>query len=221
MFKNNNINLDNNKLTIEVANLAEKMKLTTISDKMKEKLNNYGYNKLDVEIKINNELNNEILKEIEQELSKEVKIIEPVKVDEPKEEEKKRFIPKDYKRPPLIVEKDNPNVVIGRTIEDKPIRMDQIATEQNNVTIEGYIYQDPEIRETKTDLKIITLKLTDKTDSIYAKIFVNDEEEFNHIKKHLTVGPWFRFKGNLKDDKYSNELTYQIRDMNVIEHNEE
>ena len=221
MFKGNNIYLDNSKLIIEVANLAEKMKLNTISDKIKEKFKLYGFGNIDVEIQINNNLNDEILKEIKKELTKEVKIIEPIKVDEPKEEEKKKFIPKDYKRPPLIVEKDNPNVVMGRTIEEKPIRMDQIASEQNNVTLEGFIYTEPDIRETKTDLKIITLKLTDKTDSIYAKIFVNDEEEFNQIKIHLTVGPWYRFKGNLKDDKYSNELTYQIRDMNIIEHNEE
>lgn len=220
MFKNNNIKLEDNKLTIEVANLAEKMKLNTISDKLKEKLKKYGFGNIDIEIIINTDLNNDIIKQIEKELTKKVKIQEQKK-EEPKEEEKKKFIPKDYKRPPLIIEKDNPNVVMGRTIEDKPIRMDQIASEQNNVTIEGYIYTDPEIRETKTDLKIITLKITDKTDSIYAKIFVNNEEEFNHIKKHLTVGPWFRFKGNLKDDKYSNELTYQIRDMNIIEHKEE
>ena len=88
-------------------------------------------------------------------------------------------------------------------------------------TIEAYMYAEADIRETKTDLKIITLKLTDNTDSIYAKIFVNDEEEFNAIKKHLNPGTWFRLKGNLKDDKYSNELTYQIRDMNIIEHKEE
>ena len=176
MFKGNNIYLDNSKLIIEVANLAEKMKLNTISDKIKEKFKLYGFGNIDVEIQINNNLNDEILKEIKKELTKEVKIIEPIKVDEPKEEEKKKFIPKDYKRPPLIVEKDNPNVVMGRTIEEKPIRMDQIASEQNNVTLEGFIYSEPDIRETKTDLKIITLKLTDKTDSIYEKIFVNDEE---------------------------------------------
>ena len=220
MFKNNSIKLENNTLTIEVANLAEKMKLNGISDLLKTNLKKYGYGETNINIEINEELNNEIQEEINKEINKEVVYIEPTPPEEPKEE-KKRFIPKDYKRPPLIVEKDNPNVVIGRTIEDKPIRMDQIATEQNNVTIESYIYADPEIIETKTDLKIITLKLTDNTDSIYAKIFVNDEDEFKSIKGHLNKGSWFRLKGNIKDDQYAKELTFQIRDMNVIEHQEE
>ena len=87
--------------------------------------------------------------------------------------------------------------------------------------IEAYIYADPDIIETKTDLKIITLKLTDNTDSIYAKIFVNDEDEFKSIKGHLNKGSWFRLKGNIKDDQYAKELTFQIRDMNVIEHQEQ
>lgn len=217
MFKNNKLVLSDNVLSIEVANLAEKMKLNGISYSICTYFKRFGYGDVNVDIVINADLNNEILEEINNELNKEIVYVEP----EPPvvQEEKKKFVPKDYKRPPLIVEKDNPNVVIGRTIEDKPIRMDQIVSEANNVVIEAYMYADADIIETKTDLKIITLKLTDNTDSIYAKIFVNDDEEFKSIKGHLKVGNWFRFKGNLKDDKYARELTFQIRDMNVIEHN--
>ena len=221
MFKNNNVELSNGILSIEVANIAEKMKLNGVGSDLCNRLKKYGFGDMSLEIVINSELNNEISEEINNELNKEIVYREPEPIPIPESDEKKRFIPKDYKRPPLIVEKDNPDVVIGRSIDDVPIRMDQIATEQNNVTIEAYIYADPDIIETKTDLKIITLKLTDNTDSIYAKIFVNDDDEFNLIKGHLKVGNWFKFKGNIKDDKYSHELTFQIRDMNVVEHHEE
>ena len=220
MFKDNRLSLDGNVLVIEVANLAEKMKINGISSYLSEHLVKYGFGNLIVNININTELSNETLQQINDELNRKI-VIKEVDNKDNFISEKKKFIPKDYKRPPLIVDKDNESLVMGNVIDDKPIRIDEIATEKGNVVIEGYLYTEPEIRETRTDLKIITLKITDKTDSIYGKIFVNDDEEFNLIKKKLRVGPWFRFRGNVKDDKYSQELTYQIRDMNIIPHDEE
>ncbi len=219
MFKDNKVSFNDSVLSVEVANIAEKMKINGISDSIVKYFKKFGFGNIRFEVVVNTDLNNEIVEEINNEINKEVVIREPEPV--PPVEEKKRFVPKDYKRPPLIIDKDNPDVVIGRVIEDKPIRMDQIGGEENNVVVDAYMYADADIIETKTDLKIITLKLTDNTDSIYAKIFVNDEEEFKAIKGHLKPGSWFRFKGNLKDDKYAHELTFQIRDMNVIEHKEE
>ena len=218
MFKDNKVSFSDSILSVEVANIAEEMKLKGISDSIIKYFKRFGFGNIKFDVVVNTDLNNEIVEEINKEIHKEVIIKEPEPVVT---EEKKRFVPKDYKRPPLIVDKDNPDVVIGRVIEDKPIRMDQIGGEENNVVIDAYMYADADIIETKTDLKIITLKLTDNTDSIYAKIFVNDEDEFKSIKGHLKTGNWFRFKGNLKDDKYARELTFQIRDMNVIEHSEE
>ena len=220
MFKDNKVSFNDSTLSVEVANIAEKMKLNGISDDIVKYFKKFGFGNVTLDIVVNADLNNEIVEEINNELNKEIVYVEPVSPVEV-QDEKKKFVPKDYKRPPLIVEKDNPDVVIGRTITDKPIRMDQIVGEANNIVIEAYLYADADIIETKTDLKIITLKLTDNTDSIYAKIFVNDDDEFNSIKGHLKAGNWFRFKGNLKDDKYAHELTFQIRDMNVIEHNVE
>ena len=197
MFKDNKISFDDSVLCVEVANIAEKMKINGISDNIVKYFKKFGFGNIKFDIVVNTDLNNEIVEEINKEINKEVVIKEPESVPV---EEKKRFVPKDYKRPPLIIDKDNPDVVIGRVIEDKPIRMDQIGGEENNVVVDAYMYADADIIETKTDLKIITLKLTDNTDSIYAKIFVNDEEEFKTIKGHLKAGNWFRFKGNLKDD---------------------
>ncbi len=205
----------NNILTVVVGNRIEQMKLEELEPKIIENFSKLGI-QISMIINVNSEINNEIEQEIEackmaainEELCNQP---EPVPVEEPK----KKFIPKDFKRKPLIQEPDNPEVIMGTMIETIATELRQIATPVSNVTIEGYIF-GTEIRETRTDLKIITLKITDYTDSIYGKIFVNDEEEFKTISKQLKTGKWFKFKGSVKDDNYSKEQTFMIRDINVL-----
>ena len=136
--------------------------------------------------------------------------INPIKKEE---NPKKKFISKDYKRPPLIQEPDNENVIIGHEIDTPAVRLDTVIDHLNNVTIEGYIFADIETIETKTGLRIMTLKITDETDSIYGKIFINDEEEFVTISKKLKKNTWYKFRGQTKDDTYSNELTFMPKDI--------
>ncbi len=205
----------NGVLTIVVGNRLEQKKLEELGNEMISDFSHFGID-LSMIVNVNNEINDEISKEIEE--SKIVEINEELlnrPTPEIKEEPKKKFIPKDFKRKPLIQEPDNPEVVIGTVIDTMSTELRQIAGEVPNVTIEGYIF-GVEVRETKTDLKIITLKITDYTDSIYGKIFVNDIEEFKTITKALKTGKWFKFKGSMKDDTYSNELTFSIRDINVL-----
>ena len=82
---------------------------------------------------------------------------------------KKNFTPKK------IETVDDPNVLLGRVIDTNVVRLDTISGPTNGVTLEAELFGIEE-RETKTDLIIVTLKITDYTDSIYAKIFVNGKE---------------------------------------------
>ena len=52
---------------------------------------------------------------------------------------------------------------MGKTIDTPVSRLDTVATELANITIEGYLFSDLEILETKTGLRILTLKITDET----------------------------------------------------------
>ncbi len=205
----------NNILTIVVGNKIEQMKLEELEPKFIKDFSKFGIS-LSMMINVNTDINNEIEQEIEAckmaAINEEIcNQPEPTIVEEPK----KKFIPKDFKRKPLIQEPDNPEVIMGTMIETVATELRQISTPVPNVTIEGYIF-GTEIRETRTELKIITLKITDYTDSIYGKIFVNDEEEFKIISKQLKAGKWFKFKGSIKDDAYSKEQTFMIRDINVL-----
>ena len=214
-FKNNKMYVENNNLIIEVGNLAEKMKLNSIIDKLKLNYRYVGYDFEKISININSDINYNISEEIKKDLEVDISLsaIKPKEVKQ--EDPRKKYISKDYKRGPLIQEPDNPDVIMGKTIDTSVSRLDTVASELSTITIEGYLFADLETLETKTGLKILTLKITDETDSIYGKIFVNDEEEFVKISKSIKKNTWYKMRGAVKDDKYSNELTFQVKDINV------
>lgn len=220
-FKNARLDINNNELIIEVGNLAEKMKLTSILDKLKLDYKYAGYEFDKISININPNLRADISNEIKKDLEVNIDLSTIQTKEVPKEDPRKKYISKDYKRPPLIQEPDNPNVIIGKTIDTSVSRLDTVASELPNLTIEGYLFSDLEILETKTGLKILTLKITDETDSIYGKIFVNDEEEFVKISKSIKKNTWYKIHGSVKDDKYSSELTLQVKDINISDRKNE
>lgn len=201
-------------IDILVANKAEERQILDIKDILLEKFINAGYADLNISIVIDSNLNVNINKEITEAMQPNI-VLPKKPVGVPKTEEKKgKFVPKEHR--PLIVDKDNEAVVMGRVIDDEVEIIKNIITPMNNVTIEGTIFGD-DVIETKTGLKIMTLKITDYTDSIYGKLFIHDDEEFKSIKKGLKKSGWFTFRGGVKDDAYSKELTFNIRDINVLE----
>ncbi len=211
------ISIKGEKICIEVSNLAEKMKLDSMKSCLLENMKKAGFSVV-FEIQINEQKEKEIQKEIEENLKVEIPALpslkEPVK-EEVKNDFKKKFTPK---RQPLIIDTEDENVLIGSKIEGTVNRIDTVFTASKNVVIEGYLFADIDVRETKTDLRILTLKITDETDSIYGKIFVNSQEDCTHVLKNVKPGNWFRFKGEVKDDPFVHELTFTIRDINIAKH---
>ncbi|MDD3341214.1 MAG: PolC-type DNA polymerase III [Bacilli bacterium] len=218
------LTLENNILRVEANNRSEEMKFHTILRTLCKDLERCGF-PLQIETFVNKEKSEANQKEIEKELLEEAKRISEMAVptSEPTPEEpKKKFVPKgDFKRKPLIQEPDNAEVVIGRMIDTQASHMKDVVRASNNVTLEAYIFAPVDVRETRTGLTILTLKMTDYTDSMYGKIFVNEEEEVKKILKHLKQGKWFKMRGLVKDDQYSKELTFNVRDINILVKEEE
>lgn len=215
LLKESPIHLSGGILIVTLNNKAEEMKFRSILSNLKKRFLRVGYT-FDFQTVLDEAKSEEFQKTIKQELV--INVPKEVFVSkEPEPEQKKKFIAKDYKRPPIIEEPNNPEVVIGRKIEDTITRIDTVISPCSNLTVEAYLFADPDVRETKTSLKIVTLKITDYTDSIYGKIFIDDEENFPKIMKQLKKGKWFKMRGMVKDDKYSNELTFQVRDINLYE----
>ena len=93
--------------------------------------------------------------------------------------------------------KDNGDIgnrpfVLGVPIKpDEPIiDIHMIQDEERRLTIEGYVF-DAEVRELRSGRSLLTIKVTDYTDSILVKMFSRDNEDAELMKtlKKGCVGP--------------------------------
>ena len=189
VYRNNILELQQeNKLTTELENM--------IISNMKK----FGY-----EVKI----------EYKETKKEEIKKVDPViKTIEPKQEEKTKF--KNYERKPKVHE-DHPDVIYGRLITDPITRMDTIVELNKTITVEAFIF-GMEQKELKTkdgrEFKILNLKLTDFTDSIYASMFLGANEEFPDISENN----WYKIRALVKEpDKYNSDMSLNIKDINKLD----
>ena len=198
------LKLEDDKLVLIVSNSIEESKLNNCLDKINNFYRRFSYDD-DINIIIRKE--NNVLEEIQKELEESVKIDIPKnnKVAEPVKEKK------SFRR-----EKD-PNSILGRGITDTPIKIKTLIGEDDNIVVEAYIFGTDYFESSKTDFKIITLKITDYSDSIYCKVFVRDEDEYKRLKKELSIGCWIKIRGYTKNDKYSKELVLNARDIIKVE----
>lgn len=117
---------------------------------------------------------------------------------------------------PII--KEESKVIMGDEILDEPKPINNILYEENNITIKAKIFGIDSFESSKSNFKIITLKLTDKTDSIYCKIFTKDNKEYANYLKRLKKDSWYLIKGNIKIDKFSdNELVLNANHITKID----
>ena len=190
VFIGRNININDDKYVFEVYNKAENTYLIEKLDYINNSLRDYGFSKK-IELSLVEEKENELLDKIEKE-----KIVEVPKIITKKENvSESKFEDKKYFRP-----KKDTSIT--------PIK--DLLYEVDNITIEGTIF-GMDMFESKSGYKIITLKVTDNTDSIYVKMFTKDNEEYARIKDLLKVGCWYNFYGKVAMDKFSNELTFTTR----------
>lgn len=187
---------------------VEQERLNQVLEKINTIYKHLGY-KFNIEIILRHEDN--ILEEIKQDLVVKVKVPE-------KKEEAPVEVPKEKK---FRKEAKDPNSVIGRGIKEDPIKIKTLLGEDNNVVVEGYVFGTDYFESSKTDFKIITLKITDYSDSIYCKVFVRDNDEYKRLCKELKAGSWFKIRGYTKEDQFAKELVLNARDIIKIEKEQE
>lgn len=198
MLKNNEVEIKNNELVIKVINKVEKSKISSIKEEIKEEFEHFGYGKIGLKVLVDEEESKKIQKEINNSLSLAI-------------------------RDDVLKRKLNPesSIVLGNEIKSRVISMDSIISEESDVTVEGHIFGLDFFESSKTNFKIITLKITDYTNSIYCKIFTREDSEYNRLKKAFKVGNWYKIRGYTKMDEYAKELVLNARDINVIEKEKE
>lgn len=99
---------------------------------------------------------------------------------------------------------DHPDVIYGRDFDDDVIPIDQLLGEIGEVTVCGEIIR-MESRELKNEKFLITFDITDFTDTISAKIFVQPDVN-EELSEKLKVGAFIKIKGVANLDGFSKEL---------------
>lgn len=184
---NNEIYIDDDIITIEVISTNEEKLIKKESKRLVNALRELGIKDININCKINEELKNNLKEQIKNSR------VEIKKTNE-------------------VVNK----VIMGETIKSKITTIDNILSEENNVTVEAYVFGKDVFESNKTNFKILTLKVSDKTDSILAKIFSKDEDEFKTITKSIKEGNWYRIRGYSKNDPYAKDMVLNIRDIEEI-----
>ena len=193
LFKDRNYEIDNNIIHYPYYNQIEESNLKIIKDSLENALKRYGFN-LTISLELNKEKDNEILKEIEKEKAS-TQIIIPTtsKTTETKQVE------------------ENPNKNYRPKRSKEITKVKDIIYEVDNLNIEVKIFGIDIFESKKSAFKIFTLKVTDFSDSMYAKVFTNDDDEFARLKDLLKVGKWYQFYGKSQDDKYAGEIVFTTR----------
>lgn len=192
----------------------EESKLNNVLSKINHIYHNFG---LDSDIQIIYRKENNIREEIEKSLDES---IDKVNISRGK---KTVVVENDInslksKRRPT---KKDPNSILGVAIEDMPIKIKSIIGEDNNVVVEALVFGVDYFESSKSDFKIITLKITDYSDSIYCKVFVRDSEEYARLCKELKSGKWLKIRGYTKNDPFSKEIVLNARDIISVIHEKE
>ncbi|ABO50483.1 DNA polymerase III catalytic subunit, PolC type [Desulforamulus reducens MI-1] len=103
-------------------------------------------------------------------------------------------------------------IIIGKPIKGEPKPIHEITEEERNIIVEGKVF-DVEIKQLKSGRQILTFNITDNTDSIEVKKFL--EEDDTETSERLKNGSWVIVRGPVQYDKFSQELTVMAYDINL------
>ncbi len=207
IFKDS-LTYEEDNIVLLVAYVREKKVLEKYLPELVVYLNKRGFNG-EISIEVSKEASLKVKEEISKEIDKEIK---DLVCGSEKKEKTTKFEKKEL----------GDGVLRGVTIKDKSVPIKTIVGEEETVTIEGVVFDAEEFEPSSKAFKILTLKMTDYTDSLYCKVFVRDSDEFSDLKKKTKPGSWLRLRGSTKIDRYAGgDIVLNIRDINEIPSKEE
>jgi len=115
----------------------------------------------------------------------------------------------------ILLQKD---YVFGKKIEEEPIKIKDIQVDTNTVTISGEVFS-LEFRDIKEKKKLATFNITDLTDSITAKVFLN-EKQYEEFNVNVHDGSYVKVQGNVQFDNFMRCTVICIKSLNVLNKSE-
>ncbi|WP_206810235.1 PolC-type DNA polymerase III [Paradesulfitobacterium ferrireducens] len=98
--------------------------------------------------------------------------------------------------------------ILGREFKGEPVPLKEIQDEEKQVILKGEVF-NIELRTLKSGRLLVTFELSDRTDSISAKVFLPEGQE----SLELSEGEWVMARGAVQYDRYSSELTFMPKDI--------
>ncbi len=111
-------------------------------------------------------------------------------------------------KPGVETEKKRVSCLLGKEFNGEPVSLHEVQDEERQIIVVGQVF-GIEYRKLKSGRVLLTLMITDKTDSISGKVFLEKEQQDLDLKD----GEWVKVRGSVKYDTYNSELTLMPKDM--------
>lgn len=98
--------------------------------------------------------------------------------------------------------------------DEEVTQLREIQDEERRKTVQGYVF-DVETKELRSGRTLLTLKITDYTDSIMIKMFSRDKEDIPLLQM-LKKGMWVKARGSVQNDTFVRDLVMIANDINEI-----
>lgn len=108
--------------------------------------------------------------------------------------------------------KSEGNIILGKSIKGEVTLLKDIQEEERLVVVRGKAF-GLDIKQLKSGRQILTFTITDFTDSIEIKKFL--EEGDTETEERLKEGQWVLVRGPVQFDKFTQELTLMAYDINL------
>lgn len=114
----------------------------------------------------------------------------------------------------ILEREEESNLILGKEIKKEKSSINDVLRDGESVCVEAFVFgiESKELEK----INIITLKISDNTNSILAKIFKKDKETFRDILRKLKVGSWFRLEGSVEFDNFAKDLVLNVRSVEKI-----
>ena len=181
--------IDDDVITVECINKTVEVETKKELRQIGKKLLQYGLGTYEFNTYLNEELQKSVQEEIRS-IREEQKVIE--------------------EKPKIVG-----NLILGREITGEVTTINNIMGDTKSVVFEAYIFGIETLE--RDNINIITLKISDKTNSILAKIFKKDKGEYKAVLGSLKEGAWYKFYGNVEFDNFSKDLVMSVRSLEKID----
>ncbi|HUX47322.1 MAG TPA: PolC-type DNA polymerase III [Desulfosporosinus sp.] len=105
-------------------------------------------------------------------------------------------------------EKKQVTCVLGKEFNGEPVSLHEVQDEERQIIVLGQVF-GIEYRNLKSGRVLLTFMITDKSDSISGKVFLEKEQQSLDLKD----GEWVKVRGSVQYDRFDSVLTMMPKDI--------